>query len=70
MWADQPTTKKKQVREVQGEITTKPYRWQANGLLALQEVGLWVCGCSGFSHHVMYVVAFLPMIPTHEQETA
>lgn len=30
--------KQKQVREVQGEITTKPYRWQANGLLALQEV--------------------------------
>lgn len=24
---------------MQGEITTKPYRWQANGLLALQEVG-------------------------------
>ena len=33
------------VREIQGEITTKPYRWQANGLLALQEVGAWGCGC-------------------------
>ncbi|KAM3570777.1 hypothetical protein VYU27_007174 [Nannochloropsis oceanica] len=25
------------VREVQGEISTKQYRWQANSLLALQE---------------------------------
>ena len=64
MWTNQ---QKKQVREVQGEITTKPYRWQANGLLALQEVGLRLLCCRlyvvqrGVHCHIIIVVS-LPII--------